>query len=307
MKKYSSYPAVFGVFFAFSLIFSEPVFADTLGEVIKNVIISSDGVPGLFYGLSYLMGLILGIWGIFKLKEHVEAPQQVQIWDPMKRFLAGGGFFALPFVMGAAQRTTGAGIDEVSTTGFAGTPSGGGLDAMMVRLMSDVWMPMHYLIVGFAYLAGIILVVIGISRMLKTEQDGPRGPTGIGTVMTFLVAGALFSIDRMIGAISTSFFETAQVKTAGAIVYTEGLDGTEQHINAVIGAVVAFVVLLGWISIVRGFFIIRGVSEGNSQASIMAGMTHLLGGGLAVNLGPVIMAVQETLGIDTNEIGIAFS
>ncbi len=314
MKKYSQFPALFGLFFLVILFLPDIAHAlpkggetpeGTLGAVIVNTIKSSNNIPGLLTGLSYLAGILFGAWGIFKLREHVEAPQQVPIWDPVKRFFAGGAFLSLPMLIEAVQDTVAEGLDPVSTSKFStGGVSGGGLDAMMVSLMTNLWAPMHYLIVSFSYLAGIILVMIGISRFLKSEQEGARGPTGIGTIMTFLVAGALFSMDKMVAAISKSLFDSTQIKVTADLVYKEGLNGTEPHIEAVISAVVAFVMLLGWISIVRGFFIIRGVSEGNSQASIMAGMTHLLGGGLAVNLGPVINAVQETLGID--KYGITF-
>lgn len=280
----------------------------TLGGVICNIIDSSWGIPGILTGLSYLMGLFLGIVAIFKLREHVESPGQTPIWDPVKRFLAGGSFFALPTIMQAAIETVdqAGSLKAYSNTQFQGTSSGQGLDAMMVKLIGDIWEPMLALMLAFGYLAGIILVMIGISRFLKSEQDGPRGPTGIGTLMTFLVAGAMFSLHKMVGSLSSSLFDTNVVTTKGKLTYDAGMGATEiQHVEAVIAAVVAFVALLGWISIVRGFFIVRGVAEGNSQASMMAGMTHLLGGALAVNLGPVISAVQVTLGI--TDYGITFS
>ncbi len=279
----------------------------TLGGVICNTLKSSADLPDLFSGLSYLMGLILGIMGIFKLKEHVESPGQVPIWDPIKRFIAGGSFFALPAIIRAVQGTVDrdGGLSEYSNTTFTGKSSGTGLDAMMVKLVGDIWEPMLAITLAFGYLAGIILVMIGISRFLKSEQEGPRGPTGIGTIMTFLVAGAMFSLHKMVGALSSSLFNTSVVTTKAELVYQAGMkEGELAHAHAVISAVIAFVALLGWISIVRGFFIVRGVAEGNSQASMMAGMTHLLGGALAVNLGPLMKAVQVTLGI--TQYGIKF-
>jgi len=66
-----------------------------------------------------------------------------------------------------------------------------------------------------------------------------------------------------------------------------------------------FMIMVGLISFVRGIFIIREASEGGQQASIMAGVTHMVGGALAVNLGSLINAVEATLGI-TN-YGIQFS
>jgi len=281
----------------------------TLGGMICNVIKSSSTLPGLFTGLSYFMGLILGFMGIMKLKEHVEIPNQVQIWDPMKRFIAGGAFFALPMVFEVLYNTVAYGIDAFTGSDYnSGGASGGGLDAMMVALIGDIWKPMEGLFYGFCYLAAIILVMIGISRLLKTEQEGPRGPTGIGTIMTFLVAGALFSIDKIMGATQFSIFTDLGGRglNYAQLAYTSGMSAAEVgHAEAVIAAIMAFVAIIGWISFIRGFFIMRSVAEGSSQASMMAGMTHILGGALAVNLGAVLEAVQTTLGIDSS-IGLMF-
>ena len=277
---------------------STPAFADTLGGVISNTIESVALVPALFAGLSYLFGIVLGFMAIMKLKEHVEQPNQVQIWEPIKRFLTGGLFLALPTVLVAAKSTVSNGLDVLSGFDFntAGA-SGEGLDASLVSLMRDIWEPAQYLFVGFGYLAGIILIMIGISRLLKTEQEGARGPMGLGTIFTFLVAGVLLSMNQILGATSQSLFKSGAMNHA-VLSYTAGMDAAAiGHAEAVIGAILAFVALIGWISFIRGFFIMRGVAEGNSQASIMAGMTHILGGAIAVNLGAFISAVQNTLGI----------
>ncbi len=277
----------------------------TLGGVICNTIESSWLVPGLFSGFSYLFGIILGALGIGKLVEHVTNPNQTPIWDPLKKFLAGSGFLALPMVMESAFNTLAFGITRADVTGFNGQTSGLGLDAMVARLMEDLWFPMSELIGAFGYLAGIVLIMVGISRMLKSAQDGPRGPGGIGTIMTFIVGGALFSIDSMMGAFSSSMFNSNAVSTFGVLQYTTGMTAVEvNHVHAVISSVLAFMIVLGWISFMRGFFILRDVAEGSQQASLMAALTHLFGGALAVNLGPLLNAVQNTLGI--GQFGLMF-
>ncbi len=73
----------------------------------------------------------------------------------------------------------------------------------------------------------------------------------------------------------------------------------------VIAAVLKFMIIIGLISFVRGIFIMRDVAEGSQQASVMAGMTHIIGGALAVNLGPLMNAIQSTLGITA--FGVTFS
>lgn len=279
-----------------------------LGEIICNTTKSSQDVPGLLTGLSYLFGLVMGVWAISKLYEHVQNPQQTPIWDSLKRFLAGGAFFALPMVMDAAKNTITAGTAATgSMNGFTGKTSGAGLDAMMVMLVKDIWQPLlSNALPAFTYLAGIILIMIGINRLIKSSQEGPRGPGGFGTIMTFIAAGAMFSMDTLLDSFSTSMFTTDVITTKAQLQYTTGMSGPEQaHVHAVISAIIAFMAILGWISFIRGWFIIRDVAEGNQQASLMSAITHLLGGALAINLGPLLNSVQATLGLTA--YGVNFS
>jgi len=271
--------------------------SQTLGAVISNIVKSNSLVPGLFTGLSYLFGIVLGFMGIMKLKAHAENPNNPEIWDPLKRFAAGGMFFSLPYIAGVVQRTVSKDIDVLGGNSYntRGATSEG-LDGKLVALMQDIWEPMQFLIVGFCYLAGIILIMIGISRLLKTEQEGPKGPTGIGTIFMFLTGGVLLSINSILGAAVNSVFQSGAQNNA-ALTYTEGLEGVAGNANAVIGAIMAFVAIIGWISFIRGFFIMKDVAHGNGQASAMAGITHIIGGAIAVNLGGIIKAVQATLGI----------
>ena len=278
-----------------------------MGAVLCNVVESSSELPYLLSGICYLLGLVLAVWAILKLKDHVLNPNQTPLSDSMKRFIAGGAFFALPIVIDAVYNTVAEGIDGSAETGFnTTTVTGQGLDAMITAMMADIWGPVHLLIGGFAYLAGLILVAIGISRLLKSSQEGPRGPGGMGTIATFLVAGALLSANAMMGAFNTSLFGTPDITTYATLSFSGGVTGAQlDHIHNVISAVLAFLMVIGWISFIRGWFIVREVAEGSQQASLMAGMTHIFGGALAVNLGPVLTAVQETFGI--TGYGITFT
>lgn len=286
------------------------VAGNTVGVIVCNIVTSVQLVPGLFTAFSYVFGLVLGITGIQKLYEHVQTPNQVPPWEFIKRFIAGGAFFALPMVLEVAKNTLTGGLSmQYDVTGVPSNTSGGGLDSMMVGFMKDVFHPMWSAVAAFTYLAGIILVIIGISRLLKSAQEGPRGPGGFGTIMTFLTAGMLLSLDTMLNNFSISLFDPAgsqaQIVTNPILANTAGMSAVEvDHVRSVIGAVMVFMMILGWISFVRGIFIIRDVAEGNQQASMMAGITHMLGGALALNLGSVINAVQTTLGL--SGFGVTF-
>ncbi len=274
-----------------------------VGQMMCNVVMSIQTLPGFVAAIAYAIGLVCAVTALIKLKDHVINPNQTPLSDSMKRFVAGGAFFSLPIVTSAARSLiTGNGtarLDNFTITKIdgSGVSGGYGLDTMLVALVSDILQPMMNLIGGFSYLAGIVLIVIGIGRLLKTAQEGPRGPSGVGTIMTFVTAGILFSLDGVMGAFTSSLGGDEIIETYGVLDQSTGDGNVDVHINTIIASVVGFMMIVGWVSFVRGFFIIRDVAEGNHQASLMAGVTHIFGGALAVNLGPVMNAVQSTFGL----------
>ena len=285
----------------------------TLGGMACKIMVSSSPMPAFLSAAAYIMGIVVGIWGVLKIKEHVENPQQVMITDPATKLLVAGGFFALPTVVIAVFNSVAGPIaaPHQNTLNGEGSVAGGptGLDGMLAALMNDTFVPVTVLINFFCLALGFMFVFIGISRLMKSTQEGARGPTGIGTIMTFVTGGALLAFSPMITAVSVSLFGDQGFNTDadGTIQYDVGIDLERAH--SVLDAIILFVMLLGMISVARGIFIMRGVAEGNSQASAMAGVTHIVGGAMAVNLGPFLEALQETLGIgegDLAGLGIQF-
>ena len=76
-------------------------------KIVDNVETSITGVPGLISGVSYMMGILLGVLGILKIKDHVENPGQTPLQHGAIRLGAGGGLFALPIVYEAMRSTIG--------------------------------------------------------------------------------------------------------------------------------------------------------------------------------------------------------
>ena len=70
-----------------------------------NIEQSISSLPGLLTGVSYMMGILLGVLGILKIKDHVENPSQTPLQNGAVRLAAGGGLFALPLVYQAMQNT----------------------------------------------------------------------------------------------------------------------------------------------------------------------------------------------------------
>lgn len=287
-----------------SCITSIAFFGAGLGSVMCSLFVHTIAIPQFLVLVSYLFALVLGLWGILKLKDHVINPQQTTVWEGVTRLLAAGALFALPVIIEVAYSTLANGgiplLPHTNTSFNDDNVSAGGLDAVMAGFMQDIFAPMNTLLNWFGMITGIILLIIAVTRLIKSVQEGPRGPGGLGTMITFLVGGALLSFSPMVTAFTSSFFSSlgGNTSTFATLQYTTGMGAAEtDHAHAVISAVLRFMIVLGLVSFLRGLFIVRAVAEGNSQASMMAGITHLIGGALAVNLGPLMNAVQVTLGL----------
>jgi hypothetical protein len=88
----------------------------TFSTLSDNVTQSISGLPGLLAGVSYMIGILLGVLGILKIKDHVENPTQTKLQDGAIRLVAGGGLFALPIVFEAMQGSIGDGTGPEAIT-----------------------------------------------------------------------------------------------------------------------------------------------------------------------------------------------
>jgi hypothetical protein len=85
-------------------------------DIAENITTSIEALPGLISAIAYMMGLVLGVLGIMKIKDHVENPGQTQLKDGAIRMASGGALFALPIVYEAMSNTIG---DTNNTVGPA--------------------------------------------------------------------------------------------------------------------------------------------------------------------------------------------
>jgi hypothetical protein len=89
--------------------FAADATAINFSTISGNVSTSIASLPGLIAGVSYMLGTLLGVLGILKIKDHVENPTQTPLQHGAIRLVAGGGLFALPIVFEAMQGTVGDG------------------------------------------------------------------------------------------------------------------------------------------------------------------------------------------------------
>lgn len=90
-----------------SLTAISPAFAagETVATVANKVIQSIDSMPGFLSALSYISGIVLGIKGILKLKEHNESKGQVKLVIPIVLIASSAMLLALPTLMTVGIQT----------------------------------------------------------------------------------------------------------------------------------------------------------------------------------------------------------
>jgi len=80
--------------------------------IAKSITTSIQDLPGLLTALAYMFGILLGVLGVMKIKDHVENPTQTPLKDGAIRLAAGGALFALPMLFEAMFET----LDEGGQT-----------------------------------------------------------------------------------------------------------------------------------------------------------------------------------------------
>jgi hypothetical protein len=282
--------------------------AATVGDAIDNTSTLFPEFSKLVSAISYVLGALFTGIGVYKARDWSNSPQQTKASEIIKFLGAGGLLVAAPAAASVLANSIGmtSSVDAMGNTHNAGigpfagdvfhATGGSGLDQAIVDLVSNIAQPMSNIVMGFAYFAGAVLTVVGIVRLTKSAQEGPRGPSGLGTMATFVTAAMLLSASQVLGAFTVTIFGGAPEMFVYAEIF--GLPGvpTDQAEN-VIRAILGFMAIVGMISFVRGIFVLRGFAEGNSQMTLMGGLSHIIAGVLAVNLGQFINMVESTLGV----------
>lgn len=263
-----------------------------------------------------VVAFIIGVWffmrGIQLLKNHIENPGNSPLPDALKRLAVGGALFSLPILVKIARTTFGAGFGS-SGSGNSGwnisSSAGSGLDGMMIHFMRDLVTPATYAIEAFCFTAGVIMILFAMQRLVRTAQDGPRGPLGAGTIAMFVIAGILLSFPQFASVIGNSLTDDGMSLTRieANFLSEAGADAAQkQNAINVMSAVIAFMAVIGFLSIVRGLFMLKTLAEGG-QATLMQVTVHLVAGAMCVNLGAVINAVQSSLGLSPSDFAVVFS
>jgi hypothetical protein len=273
----------------------------TLGGMMDSLADNIGSFPILFGAVSYILGLGFCTYGILEFVKHVDNPSRESINKPIRFLFAGAFFVALPTMTGIAVRTFGVDGGAALDIGLGKLSGGevGTVDGMLLSLTSNIYGPSLMLFGIFSYVAGVFVLMNAIFRLTKGMDQGPRGPLGLGTAMSFFLAAVLLSMPQALGAISTTLFGDTGIVTNPVFADSGGMDADlKARAEQIMLAVESFLIIIGIISFFRGWFILRSVADGGGQATAMSAFSHIIAGVIAVNIGPFVNAVQNTFGLD---------
>lgn len=91
------------------LLASKDAEANSFTSISQTITSQIGGLPGFLTAIAYIMGVILAVLGILKIKDHVENPSQTPLKEGAIRLAAGGALFVVPIITEAMQNLIGQG------------------------------------------------------------------------------------------------------------------------------------------------------------------------------------------------------
>lgn len=282
----------------------------TLSDILTNFGNNIEDVTPFVVGICYIMAsMFIGI-SLFKARDLMDSGgQKATPVDVVKYMGAGGLLLAMPAIVTMIVSTLGTEGDThvQENTGWDSPAAGGsgGLDTLVVNFMKDLHGPSLTLITGFCFTIGFIIIANGLYRLTTSAQQGARGPTGLGTLMTFVIGGLLVSFSSSMANISETLFGSNEAMTTIQFMALEAQMSNPDYVKGVFSAILAFMGIVGYISVARGLYLFKLSGDGNQQATMMGAGAHVIAGAMLINFGQVANMIQNTLGLTT--YGILFN
>lgn len=287
---------------ALVVFYPDMAYATTFGQLLCNARLTGDGYAVVLNAGSFIAGLFLVVRGILLAKKHGENPNDSQVVKSVAHIVGGGTLMSLPSAAGVIQRTVfgaGGGAGDFGCTPGA-VATAGSLDVMMQNFVNNIYDPMISLVSVLSVIIGATFIARGLLRGSKVGSDPRAGDPK--SILTHLIIGAvLISMGTTLPDVLRSLFggsaSISDVTNYAGIQWSNfvgtGVDTTAA--DNTVRAILAFIQIIGVISFLRGWLIIKAAMEGG-QATIPQGITHIVGGAMAVNIDVMIGLLDDTFG-----------
>ena len=280
--------------------------AVNMGDLFCNMSIEMNWFPDLFGAIAYIAGVAFIGQALYLLVKYYDNPASVPISQPLTRMGGGAALLAAPSVASAVIITL-FGVD--SGGGLAACVPGpvtvagpgvlDGLDVLLNNLIGNIKDPLTFLISVIAVVIGVFMIVNGLIKASRYGTD-PREYSMTKILSNLVVGAILVVVGQTFGTMLESIFGVGAVNPSSDVIgwnfiVNLGVAPGSQFVLAIKSAGL-FIELIGMIAFVRGWLILKSASEGSGQATMAQGLTHVIGGVLAMNIFGFLELMDATFG-----------
>lgn len=288
------------IVFIATLLTATNAYAASAGEVICNVVNQIDSLPPLFGYIGMITGAIFVGRGLIKLKDNAEQGQKSPLMNAIWPMIGGSGLIAISGFTGWMKATLGLGGGAANglTACNAGAVTGGADPSVwLTNFVGNIKDPLIMTVSILAWIMGGLFLIKGLNKMAKYGTD-PRAYSMPNIVVNLVVGSLLLSLGASLNMMLATIFGSTSVTTQNFEswgVFTK-FSGDTTAFKASVKAALTFFQVVGAIAFLRGFLIVKNSVEGSGQATMAQGLTHIIGGTLAINIFYVLKILDSTMG-----------
>ncbi|MBI3418647.1 MAG: hypothetical protein HY053_00730 [Proteobacteria bacterium] len=278
--------------------------ARSVGQVFCNTFRNSGGLPFLISCISYVVGGWVFIRGAFDLIKRSSDPN-TPLRNGILGLIVGAFIVSLPYFVQFLHNTVfgdlASGYRTPTCIGSDGTETKPyvPLDEMLTNFVNNIKDPIMALISIMCIILGAAMIFWNMVRLSKFGTDAKTN--ALTPILGNLLIGALLvavgqTLDVSLGTLFGGGMNQANVAKYSSIAYDPGGSFSLDRFNNAMKAVFVFLYIVGALSFVRGFFVLRNALDGQGQATKGQAFTHIIGGTLLVNMPGFIHVIERTMG-----------
>jgi len=181
--------------------------------------------------------------------------------------------------------------------------------------VSKVIVPLTGMVLVISYVCGIYMIFHGISEMRKltnfmmaqSQSESLSGPIlhlVVGAILIWLPTSTDILTNTLFGGTNSIFgsgtgLNSINYSAAGTgstlLSYLPG-DGVTQQWASIADTLVLYIQFLGLLSFIKGWFLIsKSAGAGGQQGNFAKGLTHIIGGIVAINFVGAVEIISNTV------------
>jgi intracellular multiplication protein IcmC len=180
---------------AFILLGVDPVLASSTAVDAAANFVNNDAriIESFIFGAAYLIGAVLSVAGLYKLKMHGEDPLRTPLGTAIGYVMVGTIILSGPMIIGVVKDTI-----YPTTSSSSGyiqiVPTMQSVSSGTFQALGGIIRPeMGQAIIGFMVLVGLISFFRGLYLLKEVGREDQMGGTraGLGKALTHIIGGAM--------------------------------------------------------------------------------------------------------------------